>query len=271
MSSLHSSICSFSLFWEMAKHRRLDPCRKVESAWLEFQLWTFQLSTITQLYCQLSTFNNYSSILPILQLSTNTLTCIANTGCPCSHGKDRESHQFQQNLSRPRLAWYEWLLRTDTYAKIDIRKQGGRVTNLISPCLLSIQYWLPPWLWQGQRPTGLCRSSLLPGLLMNWCQNEIHIKLMIQSQTYGQSQGWTTGWNICTILSTCQCTDCSIHSSPLRLRLPRQEWKVQDKPETDSTWQLSHCFTSQTSWFAASQLIVLLVHLIEEPLEALAL
>ena len=51
-----------------------------------------------------STFNNYSSILPILQLSTITLTCTANTGCPCSHGKDRESHQFQQNLSRPRLA-----------------------------------------------------------------------------------------------------------------------------------------------------------------------
>ena len=38
LSSLHSSICSFSLFWEMARHRRLDPCRKVESAWLEFHL-----------------------------------------------------------------------------------------------------------------------------------------------------------------------------------------------------------------------------------------
>ena len=64
----------------------------------------FNFQQILNCTASTSTFNNYSSILPILQLSTNTLTCIANTGCPCSHGKDRESHQFQQNLSRPRLA-----------------------------------------------------------------------------------------------------------------------------------------------------------------------
>ena len=73
-----------------------------------------------------------------------------------------------------------------------------------------------------------------------------------------KSQGWTTDWNICTILSTCQCTDCSIHSSPLRLRLPRREWKVQGKPETVSTWQLSRCFISQKSWFHCRKQLFLL-------------
>ena len=38
-------------------------------------------------------------------------------------------------------------------------------TNLISPSLLSIQYWFSPWLWHVHRPTGLYRLSSLPGLL----------------------------------------------------------------------------------------------------------
>ena len=47
---------------------------------------------------------------------------------------------------------------------LDLQPIKVMQTCLISPCLLSIQYWLPPWLWHGHRPTGLCKSSLFPGL-----------------------------------------------------------------------------------------------------------
>ena len=99
------------------------------------------------------------------------ITCTANTDCPCFHGKGKESHQFRQNLSMPHPAWWYGV----AFHPIDAMQ-----TYLISPCLLSIQYWFPPWLWQGQRPTGLCRSSLFPGLL----DNSVKLpRFLLESQT----------------------------------------------------------------------------------------
>ena len=90
------------------------------------------------------------------------ITCTANTDYPCFRDKGKESHQSRQNLSMPHPAWWYGV----AFHPIDAMR-----TYLISPCLLSIQYWFPPWLWQGQRPTGLCRSSLFPGLLGNTVSN----------------------------------------------------------------------------------------------------
>ena len=176
MSSLHSSIWSFSLFWEIAKHLRLEPCRSVESAWLigeSFKIKIFKWFL-------------WSPVLPILI----ALASVARVENHVSSSK------VQACLVPPDGKGIKAL---------DLQPIKVMQTCLISPCLLSIQYWLPPWLWHGHRPTGLCKSSLFPGL---WGKIASDIGTSIKvTDRFLLPLGFA--W------ITCQCIGCSTHFSLL--------------------------------------------------------
>ena len=117
LSSLHSSIWSFSLFWATAKHFCHESSRSVESAWLGGNSLVQILEFLKILKYQMAGRKFVSSNSLISSnarmagrefVSSNSqilITCTANTDSPFLHGKGRVSHQFQQNLSMHRPAW----------------------------------------------------------------------------------------------------------------------------------------------------------------------
>lgn len=64
--------------------------------------------------------------------------------------------------------------------------------------------WLPPWLWQGQRPTFLWRSSLLAGESMHW--------RLCAFRIWKESNYYWTAFQECQDCFPVRKSKCAIHS-----------------------------------------------------------